>query len=91
MRTIGSTVVGELVDTTLFVGVAVLLGVFPAEALISLILSQWAIKTLVEVIFTPLTVVVIRFIKRYESIDMVGTETWNPFAFTKDGGENRFR
>ena len=90
LRTIASTVVGELVDTTLFVGVAVLLGVFPADALVSLIVSQWAIKTLVEVVFTPLTVKIIRAIKRYEAMDMVGTETWNPFAFTKDGGENRF-
>lgn len=90
LRTIGSTLVGELVDTTLFVGVAVLFGVFPAELFWGLVISQWLIKTLVEVIFTPLTVVVIRAVKRYEGLDMVGTETWNPFAFTKDGGENRF-
>lgn len=90
LRTIGSTVVGELVDTTLFVGVAILFGVFPAAAFLSLVLSQWFIKTAVEVVFTPLTLAVIGTIKRYEGIDMVGTETYNPFAFTKDGGTNRY-
>jgi len=91
LRTIASTVLGELVDTTLFVGVAILFGVFPSEAFLSLVISQWVIKTLVEIVFTPLTVVVIRAIKRYEGVDMVGTESWNPFAFTKDGGENHYR
>lgn len=90
LRTIGSTVLGELVDTTLFVGVAVLFGVFPADLFWALLINQWLIKTLVEVVFTPVTVVVIRAVKRYEGMDVVGTETWSPFAFAKDGGENRF-
>ena len=90
LRTIGSTIVGELVDTSIFVGVAVLFGVFPATALVSLIVSQWLIKNLVEVVFTPLTVLAIRAIKKYEGKDIVGTETWNPFAFGRDGGSNRF-
>ncbi len=88
LRTIGSTIIGELVDTALFVGVATLFGVFPPEMYLSLALSQWLIKTLVEVILTPLTVIVIRVMKKHESCDMVGTETWNPFAFTKTGGTN---
>lgn len=91
LRTIGSTLAGELVDTLLFVGVAVLFGVFPGEAFLSLVISQWVIKTLVEVVFTPLTVLVIRAVKRYEGLDVVGTETWNPFAFSKDGGTNRWQ
>jgi len=90
LRTIGSTVVGELIDTTFFVGVAVLFGVFPADALVSLIVSQWLIKTLVEIVFTPLTVWAIRGIKKYEAKDVVGTETWSPFAFAREGGENQF-
>jgi hypothetical protein len=90
LRTIGSTVVGELVDTWLFVGVATLFGVFPAEAFVSLVLTQWAIKTLVETVFTPVTVVVIRAIKRYEGLDVVGTATYSPFAFNREGGENRY-
>lgn len=88
LRTIASTIVGELVDTTLFVGVATFFGVFPAEMFVSLVLSQWLIKTLVEVALTPVTVIVIRLMKRHESCDIVGTESWNPFAFTKSGGTN---
>ena len=91
LRTIGSTIVGELVDTTLFVGVATLFGIFPAADYVSLVLSQWIIKTLVETIFTPVTVVVIRAIKRYEGVDIVGTATYNPFAFSKSGGENLYK
>ena len=88
LRTIVSTIVGELVDTTLFVGVATLFGIFPAEMFVSLVLSQWLIKTLVEVALTPVTVIVIRLMKRHENCDIVGTESWNPFAFSKSGGTN---
>jgi len=91
LRTIASTVVGQAVDTSLFVGVAVLFGVFPASDYVSLVLSQWVIKSLVEIVLTPVTVVVIRAIKRFEGMDVVGTQTWNPFAFGKDGGENLYK
>jgi uncharacterized integral membrane protein (TIGR00697 family) len=91
LRTIASTIVGQAVDTTLFVGVAVLFGVFPATDYVSLVLSQWILKSLVEIVLTPVTILVIRAIKRYEGMDVVGTETWNPFAFGRDGGENRYR
>jgi len=91
LRTIASTVVGQGVDTALFVGVATAFDVFPSDALVSLILSQWLIKTAVEVAFTPVTVWVIRAVKRWEGQDVVGTETFSPFAFTRDGGQNLFR
>ena len=88
LRTITSTIVGELVDTFLFVGVATLFGIFPAELFVSLMLTQWLIKTLVEVALTPVTVIVIRAMKRHENCDIVGTDSWNPFAFTQSGGTN---
>ena len=91
LRTIASTVVGQGVDTALFVGVATAFGVFPSEALVSLILSQWLIKTAVEIALTPVTVWVIRAVKRREGQDVVGTETFNPFAFTREGGQNLIR
>lgn len=91
LRTIASTVVGQAVDTSLFVGVAVLFGVFPAADYLSLVLSQWVLKSLVEIVLTPVTVLAIRAIKRFEGLDVVGTETWNPFAFGKEGGENRYK
>jgi uncharacterized integral membrane protein (TIGR00697 family) len=90
LRTIASTVVGQAVDTALFVGVAVLFGVFPAFIFLALFLGQWVLKSLVEIVLTPVTVLVIRAIKRFEGMDVVGTDTYNPFAFGKDGGENRY-
>ena len=91
LRTIASTVVGQAVDTSLFVGVAVLFGVFPVADLVSLVISQWIIKSLVEIVLTPVTILVIRAIKRFEGMDVVGTQTWNPFAFGKAGGENLYK
>lgn len=90
LRTIASTIGGELVDTSFFVGVGTLLGVFYASDCLSLILTQWVIKSLVEIVLTPATVIVIGLMKRHEQVDMVGTETWNPFAIGKSGGENYF-
>jgi queuosine precursor transporter len=88
LRTIASTIVGQAVDTSLFVGVAVLFGVFPADAFISLFVTQWILKSLIEIVLTPLTLWVIGYLKRREGVDMVGTDTYNPFAFGKGGGEN---
>lgn len=84
LRTITSTVVGEFVDTTLFVSVATIFGIFPIQALVSLILTQWVIKVLVETLLTPITVFVIKFIKKWEDVDAIGTETYNPFAVSKE-------
>jgi uncharacterized integral membrane protein (TIGR00697 family) len=90
LRTIASTIGGQAVDTTLFVGVATLFGVFPAADLLGLVLTQWALKSLVEIVLTPLTIVVIKAIKKFEGLDVVGTDTYNPFSFAKDGGKNLY-
>ncbi|HTH14551.1 MAG TPA: queuosine precursor transporter [Spirochaetia bacterium] len=88
LRTIASTVVGQAVDTSLFVGVATLFGVFPADSFVSLFVTQWILKSLIEIVLTPVTILVIRFLKKREHTDVVGTDTYNPFAFGKDGGTN---
>jgi len=88
LRTVASTIAGQAVDTSLFVGVATLFGVFPADAFWSLVLTQWVLKSLVEIVLTPLTVLIIRAVKKAEGLDVVGTETYNPFALGKDGGKN---
>lgn len=90
LRTIGSTVVGELVDTALFVSVGCLGGVFPWDLALSLILSQWVVKVGIETLLTPFTVLACRLMKEHEEKDMVGSESYNPFAFGSGGGENRF-
>jgi uncharacterized integral membrane protein (TIGR00697 family) len=80
MRTIGSTVVGEFVDSTLFIMIA-FLGVLPFSLLITLIISNYIFKTLVEIAFTPLTYKVVNFLKRKENEDYYDKNTnFNPFS-----------
>jgi hypothetical protein len=82
LRTISSTIVGEFVDTTMFISIGAIFGVFPTERFIILTISQWIVKTLIEVIMTPITMFVTAKLKEYEQIDMVGVEygdSYNPF------------
>ena len=79
MRTIGSTVVGELVDSVLFITIA-FYGILPNSLLVSLIISNYVFKTAIEVIFTPLTYKAVSFLKRKEGEDHYDTNTdFNPF------------
>jgi hypothetical protein len=79
-RTIGSTIVGEGVDTLLFVMIA-FYGVLPGGLLVAVILSNYLFKVGFEVGFTPITYIVIRFLKRREEIDTYDYQTnFNPFA-----------
>lgn len=79
-RTIGSTLVGEGIDTVLFVGIATVLGVFPAAAMWSLLLANYLFKVGVEAVMTPVTYRLCRFLKRIEGIDVYDYETtFNPF------------
>ncbi len=76
-RTIGSTIVGQGIDTLLFVVIA-FGGVFPIWAMI---VSNYIFKTLVEVIFTPITYAVVNFLKKSEHEDVFDKHTsFNPFS-----------
>ena len=88
LRTIASTIVGELLDTTAFVGIGVIVGVFPVELLLSLIVTQWLLKTVIEVVMTPLTVYIVKKLKAWEHQDVIGTESYSPFAFFKGNKES---
>lgn len=80
MRTIGSTMVGQAFDTSIFVLIACVLGVFPWEIAWSLIVSNYIFKVCIEVLFTPVTYKVVRFLKRVESEDHYDKGTnFNPF------------
>lgn len=82
LRIIGSTVVGQGVNTAVFYGIA-LSGVLPASQLIQGILAGWAIKTLVEVAMTPMTYLVVGALKRSEGVDHYDIDTdFNPFIVT---------
>jgi len=79
-RTIGSTLIGEGLDTLLFVLIA-FWGVLPTGLLIAVIISNYIFKCGVEVIFTPLTYKVVRFLKKEEQEDYYDRETkFNPFG-----------
>jgi hypothetical protein len=80
-RTIGSTLGGQAVDTLVFIGIATLLGVFPPAIFLSLVLTNYIFKVGIEVLFTPVTLVAIRAMKRYEGIDVYDTHSdFNPFS-----------
>ena len=68
LRTIGSTLVGQALDSAVFVVVA-FAGVLPTEALLVAAVSQWAAKSLYEALATPLTYLVVGFLKRSEGVD----------------------
>jgi uncharacterized integral membrane protein (TIGR00697 family) len=81
MRTIGSTLVGELVDSAVFVTVACLFGVFPWSLFVSLVLTNYLFKCAVEALMTPITYVVVNRLKKSEGEDYFDRETdFNPFA-----------
>lgn len=78
-RTIGSTLVGELVDSTLFILIA-FTGVLPWPLLMTLIVSNYIFKTLVEILFTPVTYKAVAFLKEHEGEDYYDRDTnFNPF------------
>jgi queuosine precursor transporter len=77
-RTIGSTLVGEMADTLLFVTVA-FAGAYPAPVLVAMIGSNYLFKCSIEAAFTPLTYKVVGFVKRSESVDAYDYgERYNP-------------
>jgi queuosine precursor transporter len=81
MRTIGSTIVGEAVDSSLFYPLAFYnTGIIPNEALPQVMLAQFVTKTAVEALFTPVTYRVVNFLKRAEQVDHYDRDTdFNPF------------
>jgi uncharacterized integral membrane protein (TIGR00697 family) len=81
-RTIGSTVVGQGLDSLIFYPVAFWgLAGWPVEQLWQVVLSQWAIKSAWEAVLTPVTYSVVGFLKRREGVDVFDTATdFSPFA-----------
>lgn len=79
IRTIGSTLVGEGIDTLLFVAIA-FLGVFPASLFWTLVISNYIFKVLVEIAFTPITYKIVGALKKTEHEDYYDAKTnFNPF------------
>jgi uncharacterized integral membrane protein (TIGR00697 family) len=79
-RTIGSTVAGEAVDSLIFYPIA-FLGTWPAEQVVSVMIGNYLIKVLWEVVATPLTYRIVAFLKRVEREDYYDLDTdFNPFV-----------
>jgi uncharacterized integral membrane protein (TIGR00697 family) len=82
-RTIGSTLVGEGLDATVFIIVA-FAGTLSWPLIGGIILTHWLVKTGYEVLATPFTYLVVNFLKRKEGIDTYDHDTdFNPFLVTR--------
>ena len=81
-RTIGSTVVGQGLDSLIFYPLAFYgLAGWPIEQLWQIVISQWLIKTAWEALLTPVTYLVVGFLKRREGVEVFDTDTdFSPFA-----------
>jgi queuosine precursor transporter len=79
-RTIGSTIVGEGVDSFIFYPIA-FAGIWEGQTLIRTIAFNWCFKVLVEVVLTPVTYAIIGWLKRHEHEDYYDTDTdFTPFS-----------
>ena len=77
-RTIGSTLVGQGLDSLVFVVLA-FVGTIPIWSMISAVVAQWLVKSAYEALATPLTYVVVNRLKRIEGIDAYDRDTsFNP-------------
>jgi hypothetical protein len=83
MRTIGSTAVGQLVDSVVVMVVA-FSGILTTETIVQLILSGYLFKVAYEALMTPVTYWVVNFLKRAEGVDVFDHSTdFNPFHASK--------
>ncbi len=85
-RTIGSTIVGEGVDSALFYPIA-FYGLWPNDLLIKVMISNYFIKVGWEVVITPFTYLIVNALKRAEGVDHYDTNT-NFTPFSLDVGQN---
>lgn len=80
MRTIGSTFAGEAVDSLIFYPIA-FLGTWSTEQVVSVMIGNYFLKVLWEVIATPVTYRIVAFLKRAEHEDFYDRDTdFNPFT-----------
>lgn len=78
-RTIGSTVVGQGVDSLIFYPVA-FYGIWSNDQLVTVMLTNWALKVAWEALLTPVTYVVVGTLKRREGMDLFDEDTdFTPF------------
>lgn len=77
-RTIGSTIAGEGIDTAIVLSIA-FWGVLPEDVLLTMIISHWLLKCIYEALITPVTYLVVNYLKRTENLDVYDYNTdFNP-------------
>jgi queuosine precursor transporter len=79
-RAIGSTLVGQGLDSLVFISIA-FSGLMPLPILLTTVVTQWLVKSAYEAIATPLTYAMVGFLKRHEGIDTYDRGiSFNPFT-----------
>lgn len=79
VRTIGSTIIGQVIDTAVFVIVS-FAGILPASVIIQTMISGYLFKVFYEAAVTPLTYLIVGFLKRKEGVDVYDRKTnFSPF------------
>jgi uncharacterized integral membrane protein (TIGR00697 family) len=86
-RTIGSTLIGEGLDTLIFISIA-FWGIIPPQLILTAILTQWTFKVVYEVLATPFTYWIVGFLKRRENLDTYDYQTnFSPILFRRPAAE----
>ncbi len=82
IRTIGSTIVGQGLDTAIFLTVAF---VGTTSFIPMMIIYHWSAKVLIEIVATPVTYILVGWLKKAEAIDHYDTKiSFNPFSVKAD-------
>ena len=80
-RTIGSTLIGQLADSGVFIFLA-FYGTIPVDSLAKMVVYQWLMKSAYEALVTPLTYLVVNYLKRVEQEDYYDRGTnFNPIRW----------
>lgn len=83
-RTIGSTFVGQGVDSLIFYPVA-FLGIWDTRDVVIVMVTNWLLKVLWEAVLTPVTYIAVNFLKTREEVDLFDTDTdFSPFASSQE-------
>ena len=83
VRAILSTLVGETADSMIFIFIA-FAGNLPFNALIVMVLTQACLKTVYEILILPLTIVVVKWVKKVEGTDIYDRSvSYNPFLINQ--------
>jgi uncharacterized integral membrane protein (TIGR00697 family) len=79
-RTIGSTLIGELVDSLVFILVASIFSIFPWSLFTTLFVTNYLFKCSIEIIMTPVTYLLVNYLKHHEKEDYYDLGTnFTPF------------